>query len=288
MKIKIIEACSDLGVNIDGSSLGPVALEKYIDKNKCEIIRVKAEPCIKSKDPKDLAKNIKALNKFNNNLYKTIVNIENNGYFPITIGGDHSIAIASSLASIKKEEKLGIIWIDTHPDFNTFKTTTTGNIHGLPLATVTNNNGDALTKFHNGNFYKNENTVIIGARDIDPLEKVELEKANIKIFTTDDVKKHNVEEIIKQAISIATKNTNGIHISFDIDVMDPTIAPGVSVSFKNGINKEETFSLLNCLLNYKDMIKSFDIVEYNPSNDINQKTEKVTAEILKLLINTKK
>lgn len=282
MRLNIINACSDLGVNIDGSNLGPEVLKKHIINNDKinDIIDVKYENVTKSNDKNDLAKNLGELNKFNEKLYKTVQLTKKEGIFPITVGGDHSIAISSALASIEHENSLGIIWIDTHPDFNTFETTTTGNIHGMPLATITGNNKTKLTKFHNGNFYKNENTVIIGARDIDPLEKENLEKANIKIFSTNDVKTKNIEKIIDEAVSIALLNTNGLHISFDIDVIDPVIAPGISVGFKNGISKKNVEEILSALLKYKDKIKSFDIVEFNPKNDIESKTELITKDIL--------
>lgn len=282
MRLNIINACSDLGVNIDGSNLGPEVLKKYIINNDKinDIIDVKYENVTKSNDKNDLAKNLGELNKFNEKLYKAVQLTKKEGIFPITVGGDHSIAISSALASIEHENSLGIIWIDTHPDFNTFETTTTGNIHGMPLATITGNNKTKLTKFHNGNFYKNENTVIIGARDIDPLEKENLEKANIKIFSTNDVKTKNIEKIIDEAVSIALLNTNGLHISFDIDVIDPVIAPGISVGFKNGISKKDVEEILSALLKYKDKIKSFDIVEFNPKNDIESKTELITKDIL--------
>lgn len=282
MRLNIINACSDLGVNIDGSNLGPEVLKKHIINNDKinDIIDVKYENVTKSNDKNDLAKNLGELNKFNEKLYKAVQLTKKEGIFPITVGGDHSIAISSALASIEHENSLGIIWIDTHPDFNTFETTTTGNIHGMPLATITGNNKTKLTKFHNGNFYKNENTVIIGARDIDPLEKENLEKANIKIFSTNDVKTKNIEKIIDEAVSIALLNTNGLHISFDIDVIDPVIAPGISVGFKNGISKKDVEEILSALLKYKDKIKSFDIVEFNPKNDIESKTELITKDIL--------
>lgn len=282
MRLNIINACSDLGVNIDGSNLGPEVLKKYIINNDKinDIIDVKYENVTKSNDKNDLAKNLGELNKFNEKLYKAVQLTKKEGIFPITVGGDHSIAISSALASIEHENSLGIIWIDTHPDFNTFETTTTGNIHGMPLATITGNNKTKLTKFHNGNFYKNENTVIIGARDIDPLEKENLEKTNIKIFSTNDVKTKNIEKIIDEAVSIALLNTNGLHISFDIDVIDPVIAPGISVGFKNGISKKDVEEILSALLKYKDKIKSFDIVEFNPKNDIESKTELITKDIL--------
>ena len=287
MKINIINACSDLGVNIDGSSNGPKKIKEIINNNNYinKIIDIECDCNNKEKNPNNLKKNINRLNEFNSKLYKSILSLQENNCLNITIGGDHSISIASALASIKKEEKLGIIWIDTHPDFNTFETTVTGNIHGLPLATITKNNGYELTKFHNGNYFKNENTVMFGIRDIDAPEQKLINKLKIKTITTNDLKSKNLEELTKEAIKIASNNTSGIHISIDLDVLDPKIAPGISVGFNNGLMKEELFKILDIILEKKELIKSIDLVEFNPLNDIDNKTLNIVIEILEKIIN---
>lgn len=288
-KINIINACTDLGVNIDGASKGPIIVKEYIkelDSKKInKIIDVICDCTNKSQDKNDLRKNFDRINKFDTELYQTILNSSNNESINIVIGGDHSIAIASALASIKTNDKLGIIWVDTHPDFNTFKTTISGNIHGLPLATVTENNGYELTKFHDGNFFKNNNTVIIGARDIDTLEQVNLDNNKIKVYSTNDVISGSIETIVNNAMKIAAQNTNGIHLSIDVDVLDPIIAPGISVGYKDGINTKHLFKIVDEFLKHKDLIKSIDIVEYNPINDKNNKTLKIVLELINKIVN---
>lgn len=287
MKIRIINAPSDLGVSIDGSSNGPKVIKNHLIDNPYidKIIDVDCDCSNKSYNINDKEKNITKINEFSNRLYYSLLKNKGKDIITITIGGDHSIAIPSVLASVKYENNLGIIWIDTHPDFNTFETTITGNIHGLPLATITENNGYRLTKFHNGNFIKNNNTVIIGARDTDELEQNNLNKAKIKVYSTNDVKQNNIKNIVDESVQIALNNTYGIHVSIDIDVLDPLVAPGVSVSYKNGITKEELFQIIDNILIYKDKIKSFDVVEFNPSKDIDNKTEKITIDVINKIIN---
>ena len=286
MKINIINACSDLGVNVDGSRYSPIKVKEYLKNNESinKIIDVFAENVVKSNDKNDLEKNIEPLNRFDDKLYSIVKSAKEEGVFPLTIGGDHSVVIASALADISYEDSLGVIWVDTHPDFNTFETTTSGNIHGLPLATITNNNGAKLTKFHNGNFFRNENTVIIGARDIDPLEQVNLDKAKIKVYSTNDVKTKNIREIVQESIDIALNKTNGIHLSIDIDVLDPVIAPGISVGFRDGLTKEQLFEIVDVLMENKDKIKSIDVVEFNPLTDIDNKTLRITVELIERII----
>lgn len=272
-------AGSDLGVHIDGASLGPSVLLKNIKGNK--ILLEQDKTIQKSLDPKDLKKNLKEVNEFNQKLYQKITS-END--FCITIGGDHSIAIASAFASLKKHQNLGLIWIDAHLDYNTFKTTITGNLHGLPLATL-NGLNEELRPFHNEFFYNPKNTVVVGYRAFE--ENANKEIQNIKdmgvtVFTTQDIKEMGVEKVMNLALKIANKNTLGIHISFDLDVIDPEIAKGVTVKEKNGINLEEVNQIMNILKNESNL-KSFDLVEYNPLNDTDKKTFEIATHIIEII-----
>ena len=276
----IIEAKSDLGLHIDGANLGPSLITSNID-NK---IIIEKENCIKSNDPSDLKKNLKEVNNFNTKLYNTVIDVLNNNKFPITIGGDHSIAIASSLAS-RSKNNIGIIWIDAHLDYNTFETTITGNLHGLPLAAV-NGLAKDLTPFTN-TFINPKNTVVVGYRAKEDNAKVEIDNilnAGGTIFTTDDIKKYGVKKVMEEAIKIASNNTDGIHISFDLDFIDPIDAPGVSVPEVDGIDKKTALEVIHYLNNTHN-IKSFDIVEYNPLNDKDNITLDIAKEILDYVIN---
>ena len=280
MKYELINACSDLGVSVNGSNLGPFKIsDKY--KNDYNITTINKLDIKKSIDKKDLEKNLKYVNEFNERLYYNNLKILENGNMPITIGGDHSVAIASSLASIKYHNNMGIIWIDSHGDFNNFKTTITGNLHGLPFAALTGfEYTDKLTNFHKGNFYKFKNSVLVGARDIDEEEKINLKKAGITVFTTNDIYNLGVDYVMNEAFKIALNNTQGLHISYDIDVIDPIIAPGVSVKAEQGISSQLAYEIMNFISINKDKIKSIDLVEYNPLYDINDKTLKISHDLL--------
>ena len=280
MKYDLINACSDLGVHVNGASKGPVKIcERFNNKKIDKIYSIYQEKINKSLDFNDKAKNLDEINIYNEKLYKTIIKSKN---FPITLGGDHSIVIASALASIKKHNNLGIIWIDSHGDYNNFETTTTGNIHGLPFAAITDyKDTSKLTEFHNGNYFNPKNSVLVGARDIDELELENLKDAGIKVFTTNDIKKHGVKKIMSEAFKIASNNTDGIHISYDIDVIDPLIATGVSIPAVNGISEAHAYEIIKYISNNKDIMKSLDIVEYNPTLDNNEKTLKIVLNLLK-------
>lgn len=284
--IDIINAATDLGVCIDGASLGPETITKELNKEGIdEIYTIKSQNVKKEYSKENKKKNLNLINEFNERLYKRVESSIEEEKLPITIGGDHSIAIASALASIKEHTNLGVIWIDAHGDYNTFETTETGNIHGLPLAAITGYEKNYLTNFHKGNKYKFANTVIVGGRDIDKLEKVNLQDAGIKVFSTEDIHKQGMENVMKEAIKIASKNTKGIHISYDLDVIDPKIAPGVSVPAKDGISLEEASKVIDEILKNKEIIKSIDLVEYNPTLDIENKTKKIAITILEQIVN---
>lgn len=284
--IDIINAATDLGVCIDGAKLGAEAITKKLNnENIHEIYTVKSQGVEKDRSKENKKKNLEPLNEFNERLYHRVERSIEEQKFPITIGGDHSISIASALASIKKHTNMGIIWIDAHGDYNTFETTITGNIHGLPLAAITGYEKNYLTNFHIGNKYNYSNTVIVGGRDIDELEKVNLENAGVKIFSTEDIHEQGMKNVMKEAIKIASNGTNGIHISYDLDVIDPKIAPGVSVPAKNGINLEEAYEAVDEIIKYEEIIKSIDLVEYNPKFDIEDKTKKIAINMLEKIIN---
>ncbi len=285
--INIIGACSDFGVHIDGTKLGPEVLESHIDKTKVnEIINIYAKDINKELEKNNKQKNLKLVNEFNSRLYSAVLDTLNSNLFPLTIGGDHSIAIASALASIKKHENLGIIWFDAHGDYHTFETTTSGNIHGLPFATITNYKKSILSNFHSGNYFNPKNAVLVGGRDIDePFELENLKNAGVTVFSTEDIHKFGTDYIYSKAFDIASAGTNGVHVSYDLDVIDPRLAPGVSIPAKNGISLEESYDFITHMIKNKEKVKSFDLVEFNPLRDIDEVTQKIAQQILNYLLN---
>lgn len=284
MKYTIISAETDLGVHINGANLGANILSNQFP-NYPTIHLPQNKQIIKNTDPKNLQKNLPEINKYNQQLFEQIIKTINNNNFPITIGGDHSLAIATALASNHFHNNLGIIWIDAHADYNTLETTLTGNIHGLPLAAINGHNQKELTNLLTNNYISKENTVIVGARSIDPKELENLKNNNIKVFTTDDIKQQGIQAIMDQAFTIATNNTNGVHISYDLDIIDPHDCPGVSIPEINGITKEEAYQIMDYLVTKKHQIKSLDLVEYNPNYDQDNKSLIIATNLLNKFLN---
>lgn len=276
-EINFISACSDLGVHVCGSEKGPLELTSNFDiKNHI----IEKENIEKSFDSDDLRKNEKYINMFTKKVFDTALNVLEDNKTPLLIGGDHSCVIGSALASQKYHENIGIIWVDAHGDYNTFETTKSGNIHGLPLAAITGYKCSELTNFITDNFINPKNCVVVGARSIDPWEIGNMVDAGVTIFTTEDVKNKGANNIMKKAIEIACNNTNGVHISLDLDVIDPILAPGVSIPEDNGITDIEMYEIVDEMLKNKDIVKSVDLVELNPDLDIDNKTKDIALNIL--------
>lgn len=286
MRTMIFGAGSDLGVHIDGANLGPVQLMndlKAFYKGESMMFQ-KDDNIIKSRNLSDRRKNEYEVEKFNTELYKNMVEKIKEEYFPILIGGDHSVAIASALASTKVNIDVGMIWIDAHTDYNTFETTVTGNIHGLPLAAINGYKNNELRFYHNGKVIQPSKTVIIGARSIDEAEKDNVRYSGVTVFSTKDIKEKGIEAIMDEAFKIAGYKTKGIHISYDLDVIDPDIAPGVSIPEFDGITEEEAMQINEYIINHINDVLSYDLVEFNPLRDVNRKTEQIALNLLAQII----
>ena len=286
MRTMIFGAGTDLGVHIDGASLGPKQLMNDINSfYKGESMLFEQDKdIIKSRNLSDRRKNEYEIEKFNTNLYKNMVEKIKEEYFPIMIGGDHSAAVASALASAKVNVDIGIIWIDAHTDYNTFETTVTGNIHGLPLAAITGYKCNELRYFHDGKIIQPSKTVIVGARSIDDAEKDNVKYSGVTVFSTQDIKEKGIEAVMDEAFKIAGYKTKGVHISYDLDVIDPDVAPGVSIPEYDGLTEEEAMKINEYLVNHIDDVVSFDLVEFNPLRDIDRKTEQIGLNILAQII----
>ena len=286
MRTVIFGAGTDLGVHIDGANLGPVQLLGDIKSFYTgeTMLFERDKDIIKSRNLSDRRKNEYEVEKFNSTLYKAMVEKIKEECFPIMIGGDHSAAIPSALASAKVNIDVGMIWIDAHTDYNTFETTVTGNIHGLPLAAINGYKNNELRYYHDGKIIQPSKTVIIGARSMDEAEKDNVKYSGVTVFTTQDIKEKGIEEVMEEAFKIANFKTKGVHVSYDLDVMDPDVAPGVSIPEFDGLSEEEAMKINECIIKHMKDVLSFDLVEFNPLRDVDRKTEQIALNILAQII----
>lgn len=278
MQKHFIGAASDLGVHVNGASLGPEILFDSLSFEDIKIFKMNRF-FKKSTSQDDRHKNFKELYSYLYNLYANIINIPKNDLV-LNIGGDHSVAIASALAANLKKGPLGLIWIDAHTDYHTLASTTSGNLHGLPCAVINGYGAHDLAFFHKAPFISEANTVIVGARSIDEGEYENLAHTKVKVIPMEEVFERGIEDVMKEAFAIASFNTEGVHLSYDLDFLDPSIAPGVSTPVKGGGTMDIYEKLLKLMKLYRNAIYSFDLVEFNPLNDIDNKTKELAERIL--------
>jgi arginase len=200
------------------------------------------------------------------------------------IGGDHSAAIGTwSGASVGLEKALGLIWIDAHKDAHTFETSPSGNIHGMPVASLLGHGHPRLTQIltHHPKLLS-ENICLIGVRSYEEGEHKLLQDLNVKIYEMDEVQHRGISTILLEARDHVTKHTTAYGITCDLDAIDPKDIPGVSTPEPNGLNAAELLEAFSHL--YPDPRQiGFEIMEFNPSQDKNHKTEQFIVDLLKLI-----
>ena len=202
---------------------------------------------------------------------------------PLVLGGDHSIAIGSVAGSTnhyaRQGETLGLIWFDAHGDANTPDTTPSGNIHGMSLA-IAMGLGDPDLVQLGGRTPKvlPRNIVLIGIRDLDLGERDTLKKSGVTVYTMRDVDERGMRDVVDEAIRIASDNTAGIHLSFDLDVVDPEDAPGTGTPVWGGITYREAHLAMEMLAD-RAQIVAIDLVEVNPVLDTQNMTGILAAEL---------
>jgi arginase len=238
--------------------------------------------------PEEDLPNLKNLNS----VIATCTQIAEKGYdalrrneIPLFIAGDHSSVMGTVSASSTFFDELGLIWIDAHPDINTDQTTATGNIHGMPVAALLGKGDTRLTQIFNDKIkVRPEHVVMLGLRDIDPPEAETLKELNIKYYTYEEMKAKGIEQCLYESIDYLSSLSH-VHISFDIDVMDPDLLPGVSVPVPGGFYEAEAFLILDMLIRGLS-ISSYDIVEFNAEYDKNDRTARFAQKLVNFIMNT--
>lgn len=204
--------------------------------------------------------------------------IENNR-FPLVLGGDHSIAIGSVSAISKHYNNLGVIWYDAHGDLNIPEESPSGNIHGMPLRILTGEGPKELLEL-NSNVIKPENIVLIGMRDLDKGERQFIKDHNIKTFTMSDIDKLGIKEVIENTIEyLKSRNVDGVHLSLDVDALDPLETPGTGTRVLGGLTYRESHFALE-LLHQSQSVTSMDLVEVNPLIDHNNHTAEQSVSLV--------
>ncbi len=290
--VSIIGFPMDLGAGRRGVDMGPSALRIAGLQSKLENLgyNVKDTGDIKIEImERQKVQNLKL--KFLNEILKTSVSLAskvekilNKGNFPICLGGDHSMAlgtIAGISAHCKKNNlRLGVIWIDAHTDMNTEETTPSGNIHGMPLAASLGIGNDKLVNLYGINpKLKPENCALIGIRSVDADEKMNIKKLKIPISTMADIDKVGIYRIMVKTLKHFRESVDHIHVSFDVDSVDPSLAPGVGTPIPGGLSYREAHLIMESIAECGCM-SSLGVAEVNPILDHKNKTAIFTTDLI--------
>jgi len=216
-------------------------------------------------------------------LYETAGRCLSGGGVPLVIGGDHSLAAGSVAASSawarSRQQPIGLIWVDAHGDMNTPATSTSGNVHGMPLAALLGPEPADLSRI--GGFSPKvlpAHTVLLGVRNLDEREKIAVRDSGVHVFTMKEIDRQGIASVVEQAVNLAGNGTAGIHVSFDLDACDPGIAPGVGTPVKGGLDYREAHMVMEIVAD-SGLLTSLDLVEVNPTLDVRNATAQLGAEL---------
>lgn len=289
-EIKIIGAPFDMGASLFGARLGPEAIriegltEKLADlgftvEDSGNLDIKNDYKNIMENNLKNLDLTKEATEKLSSKVYETLEEDK----FPLVIGGDHTLVLGSVKGLLKKYDNPGVIYFDAHADINTEKTSLSGNIHGMPMAFLIGEGSEKMRSV--GNINKNlkpENIVYIGLRDVDPGERDYIKNLGIKAYAMEDIDKLGIQKVMEESIDYITKKADQIHISFDVDSLDPKIAPGTGVKVPGGLTFREAKTALR-MVSQIEKIVSVELVEVNPLLDNQNDTAKVAVNLLETI-----
>jgi arginase len=290
--IRLVGVPMDLGAGRRGVDMGPSAIRiaGLTDRLREMGYTVFDDgdvgvPSPESRDPGDArAKYLATIYHVCNRLRLRVRRSLEAGETPVVIGGDHSIAIGTigGVAEHFRErgERIGLIWIDAHADMNTPETSLSGNVHGMPLAAVLGLGAGSLVQI--GGFapkVDKHNACLIGIRNLDEAEKQIVHGSGIHAYTMRDLDERGMRDVAAEAIGHATRGTAGFHVSFDLDGLDPQVAPGVGTAVRGGIEWREANLLLEMVADSGRMT-SIEVTELNPILDVRNQSGEVAVELL--------
>ena len=202
------------------------------------------------------------------------------GNFPLVLGGDHSLSLGS-IRGAARARKLGLIWIDAHADFNTDRTTPSGNIHGMPLAALCGLGDLRLTQLweETAPVLDPRRVAVVAARDLDPGEKANLLEAGVMVMGMEQIDRIGMTAAVERAIERVSQETDGLYLSFDMDAMDPRHAPGVGTPVAAGLTQREGHVACE-LVGETGKLVGMDIVEVNPILDLQNQTASLAVEFV--------
>jgi arginase len=293
--ISIIGMPMDLGQERRGVDMGPSAIRyarlQYVLKELGFAVEDLGDISIPRPESIEIGdhhlKYLLPVRDVNEQLAQAVADVIKRKRFPLVLGGDHSMGIGTLAGVAKHHKSLGVIWYDAHGDLNTGETSPSGNIHGMSLATSLGMGHPDLVQV--GGFAPKilpENVVLIGVRELDKGEQDLIHELGLKVFTMHEVDRLGMARVMDEAFAIVGKGTDGVHLSLDLDGLDPKDAPGVGTPVPGGITYRESHLALEMMSESK-LITSAEFVEVNPILDWENKTAKLAVALISSLFGKK-
>jgi arginase len=279
----------DLGQDRRGVDMGPSAI-RYASLNGAledlgypvtDLGNV-ATPIPETVVEREDTDNVGAIRDVCEEVARGAIRMISDGIFPIFLGGDHSISIGTVSGVAKAAGRTGLLWLDAHADFNTPETSPSGNVHGMPLATLTGRGYPELANLGGGTAVRAEDVAILGLRSVDRDEREFLAEAGVNVYTMKDVDAYGIARVVRSALKDLS-HLNRAHLSFDLDVVDPEVAPGVGTPVRGGLTYREAHLVME-LINEAAMVTSLDVVEINPILDSRNGTAELAVELVESLM----
>ncbi|SFS52044.1 arginase [Halostagnicola kamekurae] len=292
--VRIIGAPMDYGANRRGVDMGPSAIRYAGVAERLESAGLAVTdagdlqmPRAEERDPeanqpnRGDAKFLREVEDVSRRLAREVDETIREGVFPLVLGGDHSIAIGSMNGSARDAD-LGVVWFDAHADLNTPETSPSGNVHGMPLGAALGRGIFGEMDWARAPRVREESIAYVGLRSIDDRERERIRESDITSFTMSDIDSRGITTVVEEALDVATTGTDGIHVSLDLDWLDPKTAPGVGTPVRGGVTYREAHSALEAVSTRHaetGVLRSMDVVEVNPILDEANETATLAAEL---------
>ena len=291
-KIRIIGVPMDLGQSRRGVDMGPSALRvaglqarlKQLGHQVEDIGNISVKQAEEQHYGEKRAKYLNEIAETCRGLAEIVERTLGEGFVPVVLGGDHSIAVGS-MAGVashfrKQGKRVGSVWLDAHGDMNTPDSSPSGNVHGMPLAAIIGYGAPELVELL-GFQPKAEprNVALVGVRDLDARERRLVKESGVHVFTMRDIDERGMREVMTEALRFATDETDGVAVSLDMDLVDPSDAPGVGTPVRGGVTYREAHLAMEMIADSEAMV-SLEVVEINPVIDLHNKTALLGVEMV--------
>ncbi|THE63301.1 arginase [Salinadaptatus halalkaliphilus] len=292
--VRIIGTPMDYGANRRGVDMGPSAIRYAGLADELEAAGVDPVdtgdllvPRAEARDPdadpptRGDAKFLREIEDVCSRLATDVSETLADGAFPLVLGGDHSVAIGS-LNGSADDADVGVIWFDAHADLNTPETSPSGNVHGMPLGAVLGRGVFGQLEWAHAPGVRESSIAYVGLRSIDDRERELVQESEMTAFTMADIDERGITAVVEDALAVATDGTDGVHVSLDLDWLDPKTAPGVGTPVRGGVTYREAHAALETISDRHerdDVVRSMDVVEVNPILDEANETATLAADL---------